>query len=812
MAGGPGAPRRSPASEATDLLPPVHEEFQREPELMTHREHDLPPGADDYIEPDEYLADEEEERRLKKKRIWRRVRRTCYVLAAVGFIGPMVAFIIAYFVLDPPNPQALIAAQNQTMTVYYSDGSVMATIGPKDAGSRTIVTIDKIPKAVQHAVEAAEDPSFETNKGFDIKGIARAVLGQFTGGGSGGSGITQQYIKNATGDDSYTYTRKFTELVKSIKMNQQQSKDEILEAYLNTVYFGRGAYGIQAASQAYFHKDVKDLDLSQAIFIAGAINKPSWNEDPTFTAGRYDLVTGRMLENGWMTQADKTQYPKPPKLEKDTGGGGDLPGSRNFILKQVLNEVEDSDVTSDPTMTQAGLQKKGAKIYTTIDPKAQAQAEDAARKVMEKNKMFPNLATALVAINPSNGEIMSWYGGDDPQTWSYDQADTANQPGSSFKPFVFIAAMKNNPSVGLSTTYNGEDKQTIAGRLVRNSDGESCGKQCTVKTAMTESVNTVFYQMTDDARPDSVRDTAIAAGIKDKQVLVGQTVDALKPYDASTKTSGPTADGIGLGQYEVRPRDMAMGYATIANDGMRIQSHFIRTIVSGAGSGIYDAKANPKMVPKQAFDVSNADHNTQLARNATAAMLDVAKTSCNGPGQTHCNNLEGDRPVASKTGTAGFIGADGVDRNENSNAWMVGFTPQVVTAVWVGNRNGLDKIRGNYYNQKGGAATASNYTIFGREEPSYIWKGFMDSYLKGKQVMRFSSFTPLGTPPTTTAAPTTTTAPTLTTTPDTTTTEPDPTTTTKHKPTTDPCIPFGCPTTTPTTTKTRGGGDPVQGG
>jgi membrane peptidoglycan carboxypeptidase len=224
--GGPDQPtQRSPFNQPTDMLPPVHEEYQREPELMTHREHDLPPGAGlrDYIEPDEYLDNEADEATLRKKRIWRRVRRSAYVLCAVGFVGPIVAFIITYFTVTPPDPQSVLSGQ-QTMTIFYADGSVMASLGPSSGGDKTILSIDKIPKVVQHAVEAAEDETFETNSGFDIKGIGRAVLSQLRGNGGGGSGITQQYVKKATGNEDHTLTRKWTELVQAIKMSQVQSR------------------------------------------------------------------------------------------------------------------------------------------------------------------------------------------------------------------------------------------------------------------------------------------------------------------------------------------------------------------------------------------------------------------------------------------------------------------------------------------------------------------------------------------------------------------------------------------------------------
>ncbi|MFC0436305.1 transglycosylase domain-containing protein [Kutzneria buriramensis] len=815
--GGPNAPtQRTPFNQPTDMLPPVHEEYQREPELMTHREHDLPPGANDFIEPDEYLDNEYDEATLRKKRIWRRVRRTAYVLAAVGFVGPIVAFIITYFLVTPPDPQTALS-QQQTMTIYYKDGSVMASLGPQSGGDRTYLTIDKIPKMVQHAVEAAEDETFETNSGFDIKGIGRAVLNQLRGNGGGGSGISQQYVKKATGNEDHTYSRKWVELVQSIKMNQVQSKDHIMESYLNIVYFGRGAYGIQAAAQAYFGKNVGDLNPSEAAFLAGCINVPSLNEDPAHTNDRWTYTMGRMVANGWISQADRAKYPQQPKpIPNNSDDGGALPGPTTFVVRQIIDEAGKQDFAG---LDRPALQQEGAKIYTTIDKAAMDKAVTANQTVMAKDTPHnPSIASAQVSIDPQTGGIVAWYGGPDPKKFSYDMAVTPNQPGSSFKPFVFMAGMQNNPQIGLQSLYNGKGPQQFGqGQdkvTINNSDGEECPTEpCSVQTAMTLSINTVFYKMTDDVGPTNVRKAALAAGIAPTQTFGNQTVPSLQAIGSN----GP-ADGIGIGQYEVRPLDMAQGYATLANNGMYIPAHFITKIDNSNGDTKYDAKANPKLTPTPAFDKANAQHNAQLARNVTESMLKVAGSSCADLAHTQCASLSGNRPVAAKTGTAGYIGPDGIDHNENGNAWMVGYTPQVVTAVWVGNNDHLGPIKGFYLNRIG--SQTQNYNIFGREEPAYIWKMFMDAYLQGQPVVPFPTFTDLGgkgnfSGMTTT---TTTTATTDATTTDTTTTNEDqPTTTTKHTKTTDPCIPgLNCTTTTTTTTDNGnghgGGGGPGGGG
>lgn len=647
---------------------------------------------------------------MRKKVFWRRTRRTLYVLIGVGLLLPVAAFVIAYQVVSVPDPSALAASHDQKVTLYYTDGSVMYEKTP--SGSHAMVTWDQIPDIMKKAQMAAEDATFMTNNGFDVAAILRTVWNRLSGGTGGGSTIGQEYVKKATGNDQNTLSRKFVEMVESFKMTRTYSKEDILTAYLNTVYFGRGAYGIQAAAHAFYNEDVSKLTMEQAALLAGLVQTPSSANNPAYQHRRFNYVMGRLLANHWITREeyDTAQFPTP--VPDDQGSGPNaLSPVRQYIVAAVFGEL------AREGHPEQDLFSSGAKIYTTIDKKAQEDAEAAVAKIMAADKEYPDEAAALVAVDPTTGGISAYYGGDG--STSYDLAMTPQQPGSSFKPYVFTAALQHSPdTIGLNTMYDGSDNQTIGGQVVHNSDGESAA-QISVKDAMTESINTVFYQMGYQVGVNNVRQAAWDAGIP-KQITpaLGDPFDSLQNVDSSGHGTGTTELGISLGQYPVRPIDQAQGYATFANDGKYIPVHFVRRVTDSSGGEIYQFNAEPKL----AFS-SDPQTNSSIARTVTESMTDVAAHSNDG--------LRGNRPNAAKTGTAQYL-----NTGHNSEAWMVGYTPQIVTAVWFGNKKQPSPIYGNYHNGKG---KEHGYDVYGREEPGYIWQEFMNSYLSGKPVKQFPS-------------------------------------------------------------------------
>jgi Transglycosylase/Penicillin binding protein transpeptidase domain len=461
----PGHPKgpRDPNDAPTDFIPrpPTGRE-----ELFTHREPDpppLPPSQPYYrSQPATQLTDQEpDDELLRRKRIWRRVRRIALAAALLMFLGPIVAFLIGYFAWDVPNAAVLGASQqNQTVSVLYSDGQTeLAKIVPQDE-NRINVELEQVPKHVQDAVLAAEDRSYWTNPGFDAIGIGRAVWKQATGGEGGGSTITQQYIKVATQDDDYSLRRKFRELVLSTKIAQQYSKEDILENYLNIVYFGRQAYGIQAASQAYFGKNVDQLSASEGALLAGMIQSPS-RSDPTKNLpraqARWNFVLDGMASQGWLDANQRSVEQFPQVVPLDQLRAGTVVDYRRHIQEKALAELEAQGFDT------ATVHEYGGRIVTTIDKRAQDATIEALNAVL--NGQPPNLKSAVVAVDPKSGAVLAYYGGN--EGTGVDLANSAFSPGSSFKAFVMLAALEQGK--GLGDVYEGGSPLKIGGDTFNNS-------------------------------------------------------------------------------------------------------------------------------------------------------------------------------------------------------------------------------------------------------------------------------------------------------------------------------------------------------
>jgi membrane peptidoglycan carboxypeptidase len=565
---------------------------------------------------------------------------------------------------------------NQVSVISFADGSQLTRIVPEQ-GNRMVVPLQEVPPHVREAVLAAEDRSFYSNPGFDLTGIVRAAWNQLHGGVGGGSTITQQYVKNTLVGDEATLWRKYREMVVAVKISQERSKDEILGDYLNAIYFGRGAYGIQSAAQAYFGRPVSTLTPAEGALLAGLIQSPSrWDPalNPDKAEQRWNFVLDGMVAQGWMSPADRKAATFPSTMPRRPSSGGVPADARGHIVTAVRSELEDLGIT-EQDLSQAGL-----RITTTIDPAQQQAAIDAAHAGLARQPV--NLRSAAVAIDPRSGGVLAYYGGDNGN--GLDYARVRRLPGSTFKPFVVLAGLQQNPPIGLGEVFDGAARPGL-----RNAEGAECAR-CDLKQAMTVSNNVVFSTLARRVGPQRVADAARSAGIT-------------APLDNPN-------EGIALGNKEVSAVELASAYATIAAGGVWHPPHLVSRVVTADDRVLYEASPDgERRFPEQ------------VARNVTEAMLGVAERD---------GLALGRRPVAAKTGTvqSRFLG-------ENNDAWMAGFTPQLAAAVWMGtDRN--SPIR-----------TATGDPISGRTLPGEVWQGFMASALRNAPSEPFPPFRPLGTPP-----------------------------------------------------------------
>ncbi|MGZ4598943.1 MAG: transglycosylase domain-containing protein [Oryzihumus sp.] len=710
----------------------------------------------------------------QKQQGWRRFftwKRVLLTLAALGVLG-VAGFAVAYATTPIPNPNQL--ATSQASVIYYADGKTeLARISQIN---RESVSLSKVPLHVQRALLAAEDRNFYNESGVSPTGIGRAVLVAMRGGPTqGGSTITQQYVKNYFLTQDQTITRKYKELMISIKVDQSQSKNQILESYLNTIYFGRGAYGIQAAAKTYFGKDVSQLTVAQGALLASVINGPSLYDPANgpqalqAAKNRVQYVLDGMKKEGWITQEqfDQAKFPKvddPKNRQK----------SRNGALGYITNAVKD-ELKSRLKLTDADIDRGGYKVVTTIDK----NAEDSAIQAVNDNlpgsgssQASKQLHAGLVAIKPGDGAIVAMYGGRDYNKVQFNSATDAHlQAGSTFKAFGLLAALQKG--ISTKTRFDGHSPQDFpefkgqngstgsevdANGTIRNFGDEQFG-DIDLRTATAHSVNTVFAALNIKVTPQSTMEAAIAAGVP-------ESTPGLSPNYANI-----------LGSASPRVIDMANAYATIAAQGTRAKPYLIKSVTSGSGS--IDYKANKDVRP--AFD-------KDVTADATDAMTRVVKE---GTAQ-HAQELG--RPAAGKTGTT----------TKNKAVWFDGFTPQLAAAVGIYQGDGTGSIKVDGF----GEVTGGTY-------PVKIWTAFMEGALKGKPVQDFPPRAGIGddqvAPPTPTTTATSSTSTTSTT--STTTAPPTSATTTRTKgpkPTFTVPFPGGGGQTstgggTPTTGSTSGG-------
>ncbi|MFJ9887700.1 transglycosylase domain-containing protein [Streptomyces sp. NPDC091287] len=624
---------------------------------------------------------------------WRMTLGTVLGLALLLIGG----FIAGYQFVDIPAANA--AATAQSNVYLYSDGSVIARDGDVN---REKVKLSQVPATVQHAVLAAEDRDFYSDRAVDVKAMARAGWNTVTGKGKqGGSTITQQYVKNYYLGQERTVLRKAKEFFIAVKLNREETKDQIFEGYLNTSYFGRNAYGIQAAAQAYYSKNVEDLTTAEGAYLASLLNAPSaydvvaHPDNRPAAQHRWNYVLDGMVKERWLDAAERgtTEFPTPGEAKPSTG----LSGQRGYIVQAVEDHLDRRGILDGKTLATGGY-----RITTTLDKAKQdafVKAVDAnvLSRTSAERKADRNVRVGGASIVPDTGEVVALYGGID-YTKQYVSNATRRdyQVGSVFKPFVLTSAVVNDSTtqdgrrITPNTVYDGSNKRMVVGvqgptdYAPANEDDVDYG-DITVRTATDKSVNSVYAQMAQDVGPGKVRDTAVALGI---------------PTDTPDLTASPS---IALGTANASVLDMTEAYATLADHG-RHGRHVLVEKVTKDGTEI----DLPARTTDQAVSREAADTTTAVLRSVVEGGTGTAAQAVG-------------RPAVGKTGTA----------EEDRAAWFAGYTPDLATVVAVMGQNPKTGAQTSLYGALGLPR------VNGGGAPAETWAAYTEAALRSSPAQEF---------------------------------------------------------------------------
>jgi membrane peptidoglycan carboxypeptidase len=679
--------------------------------------------------------------RLVRRDRARKTRRRRILVALM--IAPLLAAagvaVAAYYVDSIPAPAELVLPE--ATTIYYADGTTpMARLGSEN---RTIVGYGDMNLAVKQAIVAAEDRTFWSNSGVSLSSVLRAGLNNVTGGDlQGGSTITQQYVRIAAGLKGVTFARKTREAMLAWKMDHSYTKEKILDFYLNTVPFGRGAYGIEAAAQAYFGKTIRasapqaqQITVSEAMVLASVVKQPEPDQsDPQGHPGydparggtaaanalmRWRYVRDGMVALGYLTSAEAAalEYPhtvRPLDLSVPDNG---LDRPTGLVVNHVLSELRQSP----PFAGQAPdfIRNGGFRIVTTVDKRAQDAAEAAAdiRRVTAPGVDRGQPAdwqAALVAVEPGTGRVLAYYGGGsgtgaDFAGWYYDADGQArgygqHPPGSSFKVYDLAEALKQGISLSSHWDSPAVKEFPNSGRTnssptgpIRNSSSASCQPNCTLLEATIASLNVPFFDLTEHLGPANVIDMASKAGIDSlwtdptaQQPSV--RVDLRPNVEKVANTQGASVKSfsteVGIGQYGLTVLDHANGMATFAAGGERAQAHFVRAVYR------HD-------------DLVYAEQLTQSPIGLTTAQVDQLTSALS---QVPSAKLPNGWDAAGKTGTW----QAGNSLTDNADAWMVGYTHALAVAVWLGTSDG-----------KALKTKDGKSDVFGSTHAAPIWQQFL---------------------------------------------------------------------------------------
>ncbi|HVM01779.1 MAG TPA: PBP1A family penicillin-binding protein, partial [Acidimicrobiales bacterium] len=567
------------------------------------------------------------------------------VALGVALLAPSVEGVLSAGEAGRPTDVSALGEVAQNSIVYSRDGSMLAVLHAEE--NRSPVTLDRVPGHVVDAILDVEDERFWQHGGVNLRSTLRALVANVSSGEvvQGGSTITQQLVKNALLTPEKSVDRKVKEAVLAVRLEDRLSKEEILERYLNIVYFGNGAYGLQAAAETYFNSRVERLTVGQAALLAGIIRNPQGYEpvkNPAVARQRRDLVVRQMVANGHLSAAEADRVraePVPTQVFKP------LPPPNDYFVEEVKQRLlADRRLGETVQERYNAVFRGGLRIYTSLDNRLQALAEEHRNQVLPPSMLRERFTSALVTVEPGTGYVRAMVAGDDFGRAKYNLATQGKrQPGSSFKIFVLLAALE--AGISPNDTINGS-----AGCVVRvpgfapykpgNYEG-SRGGVMSITNATARSLNCAYARLGAIVGLDKVKDMAVNLGLPE---------DRIDAYPS-----------ISLGAEEVTPLEMAAAYAAIVNDGVYVPPSFVEKVVDRGGDVVFEGPQEGK----RAFSVQTARVATQVMR----AVVDK--------GTGKAARLPG-RQVAGKTGTS----------QNHENAWFVGFTPQLSTAVWMGSPTG----------------------------------------------------------------------------------------------------------------------------
>ena len=651
------------------------------------------------MNPGRSLEPMSEEKKKRKARRGKSRGRKILGRIALGFLALFIVlgltgvgtFFYLYATTKLPDPNSDFTTN--TTFIYYDDGSTQ--LGSLAVQNRITLEYAEMPQVIKNAVIAAENSSFFTDPGFSLTGMARGMWNIARGGEvQGGSTITQQYIKILYLNSERSAQRKIRELILAIKMGREVPKEKILEGYLNTIYFGRGAYGIEAAAKSYFLKPAAELSLAEAATLAAILNNPAGfnpsggDKHRERLLGRYQYVLKQMLAEGYITQAEhdanQAALPEFPDVPKSNRYGG----PKGFLITQIESELASLGFTEEQ------VQGGGLQVTSTINERIQNSAVETAQKYTEQaaadaeTPQDPSqLHVGVASVDTATGGVLALYGGPDYVENSRNWATTPRPAASTFKTFAAIAGLRNGYSLdsilkGDTFTPRGDSKS------IRNEFSHQYG-DVTLRRSIAESINTAFVDMTQEMRngPEEVVKAANDAG-------------------APTGPGWDLNSRIALGAAEVSPLDMANAYGTLADNGRYKPTHFVAKVTDRHGNVLYEAKQEPE----QKIDAN-------VAANTTDALTSVVSE---GTGKK-ASALE--RPVAGKTGTNG-VGDD------ITSAWFVGYTKQISTAVmYVAGDSGNEDL--DPYKRP------QDKTFFGSSYPLMTWVDHMTTASEGMEVLDF---------------------------------------------------------------------------